>query len=79
MNIATVVRVGMKMRHWSAAKLANEAGVAGQSIYNVLDGRTPNISTLTGIARAFDMETSELVSIAEEAGNQATLKKGEEA
>ncbi|EJZ84892.1 hypothetical protein HMPREF9241_01668 [Schaalia turicensis ACS-279-V-Col4] len=71
MNIATVVRVGMRMRHWSALKLANEAGVTDQSIYNVLDGRTPNINTLAGIARAFDMETSELISIAEEAASQA--------
>lgn len=78
MNIASEIRAEMGRDQISATELAKKAGISFSSMRRkVLDeSRAINTDELSKIARALGVPTWELVRRAEEAGNQATLKKG---
>ena len=69
MDIVGVVRIFMKAKGVTVKDVAVEAGIARQSVYNLLEEkRAPSFETPERIACAFDISLSELIALAEERG-----------
>lgn len=77
MDIVGVVRIFMKAKGMTVKDVAVEAGIARQSVYNLLEEkRAPSFETLERIACAFDISLSELIALAEERGQALADSKG---
>ena len=65
--IGNVIRKLRERRKWSQTVLADFAGLSRSHLSEIENGlKSPNLSTLWRIAEAFDMQTSDMIRMAEE-------------
>jgi transcriptional regulator with XRE-family HTH domain len=66
MNIKKAIKIAMAKRDITQKELSEKSGVSETSISQTLTGKTnPNTKTLARIAKAMNMEYSELIKLGE--------------